>query len=142
VAQSALLAVFAGACWLGGDSSRGHVAARVGGLVLAAAGAVFFAASVRALGRALTPLPRPRAGGELVRGGPYALARHPIYGGVLAALLGLSIARLSWSAALVTALLAVLWNLKSRVEERWLEERYPGYADYRRRVRGRFLPFL
>jgi len=33
------------------------------------------------------------------------------------------------------------FDLKSRREERWLEERYPGYAAYRARTR-RLIPGL
>jgi protein-S-isoprenylcysteine O-methyltransferase Ste14 len=31
---------------------------------------------------------------------------------------------------------------KSRLEERWLIDRHPAYADYRQRVRRRFVPYL
>jgi protein-S-isoprenylcysteine O-methyltransferase Ste14 len=46
-------------------------------------------------------------------------------------------------AALVPAALlaVVLWG-KSVREEAWLDERYPGYAGYRRRVPRRFIPFV
>jgi protein-S-isoprenylcysteine O-methyltransferase Ste14 len=33
-------------------------------------------------------------------------------------------------------------ELKSRREERWLAERYPGYEAYRRRTRWKFVPGL
>jgi protein-S-isoprenylcysteine O-methyltransferase Ste14 len=38
-------------------------------------------------------------------------------------------------ATAVVPLLAVLWHFKARVEERHLSERFPGYDDYRVRVR-------
>jgi protein-S-isoprenylcysteine O-methyltransferase Ste14 len=43
--------------------------------------------------------------------------------------------------AIATAALLVFFDLKARREERWLEEAYPGYGDYRRRVR-KLVPFL
>jgi protein-S-isoprenylcysteine O-methyltransferase Ste14 len=42
----------------------------------------------------------------------------------------------------VAAALVVLWVLKAAVEERWLEERFAGYSEYRRRTPRRFLPWL
>ena len=39
------------------------------------------------------------------------------------------------------ALLFVLLDVKSRREERWLADRFPAYADYRRRTR-RLIPWL
>ena len=74
-------------------------------------------------------------------GGVYRLVRHPIYGGVILIALGSS---LVWSplALLPTALLVVLFELKSRREESLLLERFPGYETYRRRVRWRFVPGL
>jgi protein-S-isoprenylcysteine O-methyltransferase Ste14 len=41
-----------------------------------------------------------------------------------------------------TALLAVVFDLKARVEERWLEEKLPEYAQYRERTPRRFVPGL
>ena len=40
---------------------------------------------------------------------------------------------------MLTGALGVLWALKARVEERLLAARYPGYADYARRVRFRLV---
>ena len=48
----------------------------------------------------------------------------------------------SWPALAATALLAYIWVRKSREEERLLAKRFPAYAEYRSRVRGRFLPWL
>jgi protein-S-isoprenylcysteine O-methyltransferase Ste14 len=39
-----------------------------------------------------------------------------------------------------TALLAVIFDLKARLEEAWLEEQYPGYAGYRNQTPRRFVP--
>ena len=97
--------------------------------------------SARALGRSLTPFPRPREGGELVTSGPYRLARHPIYGGGILFFLGWAL----FSAPLAllgVAALAALWVGKSRLEERLLAARYPDYDGYRRNTPRRFVPFI
>lgn len=113
---------------------------QVAGGAIAIAGAAYAAWAMRALGPSLTPMPDPRAGGELVTRGPYRLARHPIYGGAIVFFAGLSLVFNPYGLVAVLAL-AVLWRIKSRYEELLLEERYPAYAEYRRRVRGRFLPW-
>ena len=109
------------------------------GLVLALAGAAFSGWAFATLGRSLTPFPEPRGGATLVETGPFALVRHPIYGGGLLFFLGLSVA-LGPAGLVPAAALDVLWLLKSREEERRLAARFPGYEAYLRRVRRRFLP--
>jgi protein-S-isoprenylcysteine O-methyltransferase Ste14 len=39
-------------------------------------------------------------------------------------------------------MLVAFVELKSRREEQWLAERHADYADYRRRTRRRFIPFV
>jgi len=79
---------------------------------------------------------------ELIERGPYRRIRHPIYTGILIALLGSGLAagQLRGLLAFVIACIA-LW-LKSRVEEAWMErtfaERYVAY----RRSSWAFLPYV
>ena len=111
------------------------------GLVFVAAGAAWFALGLRALGWNLTVFPRPKPRGVLVEHGVYSYARHPIYGGGLLMFVGFGLLS-SVPALVATALLAVIWFRKSQEEERLLVERFPAYAAYRERVRGRFFPRL
>jgi protein-S-isoprenylcysteine O-methyltransferase Ste14 len=109
------------------------------GILFVAVGGWLVAAGFRDLGPSLTPLPRPRDDAVLVERGIYETIRHPIYAGLIGAGLGWSLVTRSLAAAAVTAGLALYLDLKSRREEAWLEERYPGYAGYRSRTR-RFVP--
>lgn len=79
---------------------------------------------------------------ELVTTGPYALVRHPIYTGLLLALVGTAMARDEWRGALAVAIAwLALWR-KLRIEERWMGEVFgEQYAAYRRRVPA-LIPFL
>ncbi len=114
---------------------------RGAGIPLALAGLGVAVWAGRALGSSLTPFPRPLRDGELVTGGPYAFARHPIYGGGLGLFLGYGLV-VSVPATALALALGALWWRKAGVEERHLAARFPGYEAYRRRVRGRLLPFL
>ena len=108
---------------------------RLAGWVLMAGGALFGLAALPQLGANLTPFPRPRAGGELVTSGVYALVRHPIYAGLIVAAFGWALVRMNVLGLFLALLLFAFFDLKSRREEAWLMEVYPDYADYRRRVK-------
>ena len=111
-------------------------------------GGVFLMASaicgicgVMALGRNLTPFPRPSAGAQFVQHGIYGLIRHPLYTAVICAAAGWSLIRSSWPALAVSLALAVFFDAKARHEERWLRQQFPDYLRYERRVR-RFIPWI
>jgi protein-S-isoprenylcysteine O-methyltransferase Ste14 len=112
----------------------------VAGGVVGAGGLVLLALSARDLGRALTPFPLPNRAG-LAEHGVYGRVRHPMYGGVLLLAAGWSVA-LAPLGLVPTVLLVAVFDLKARREEAWLETVYPGYGDYRARVRRRLLPGL
>lgn len=112
----------------------------VGGLLLAAGTLLAFTAAPR-LGRNLTPLPRPRPGGDLVVEGAYRFVRHPIYSGLIAMAFGWALWRRGWLTLGLAVVLLLFFDRKSKREERWLRETYPGYDDYAKRV-GRLVPFL
>ena len=111
------------------------------GAAFAILGANLLYLSGRALGRSLTPFPRPREGGELVTEGPYRWARHPIYGGGILFFLGWALYS-GPPALLGVAALALVWTGKSKLEERLMAERYPDYERYRRETPRRFVPFI
>ena len=114
---------------------------RLVGAVHLAAGVLVAGLGLLGLRENLTPVPRPVDNGRLVAHGVYGLVRHPIYAGIILAAVGWGLLAASPPALLVAAGIAVFFDLKSRREEAWLMEAYPGYADYRRRVR-KLLPFL
>ena len=111
------------------------------GLLLGLAGFALAVAGVVGLGRNLSPLPHPRDDAVLVEGGVYGSARHPIYGGLIIGALGWALLTNSLLALAMTVVLPLFFEVKSRREERQLLARFPGYADYRRRVR-KFFPYL
>jgi len=73
---------------------------------------------------------------RVVDTGPYALVRHPIYTGIIAAIIASAAAAATWPALAGGALIVFgLW-LKARAEERFLtaELGADAYGSYRRRV--------
>jgi len=143
VLQVVLLLVVAvvGVVGRGGWPEQWHVALTLLGVVVLAVGVVVALMAVTGLGSALTALPAPLPGEQLRTTGIYAVVRHPIYGSLVLMALGFSLLTSPW-ALLPTAALAVVLDLKRRVEEDFLATAYDGYADYRLAVRRAMLPFV
>jgi protein-S-isoprenylcysteine O-methyltransferase Ste14 len=131
------LAGTVGPAWDGPARTAGTVA----GAVLLGAGGLLAVRGLIDLRAALTPLPHPRAGAELVDTGAYRLARHPIYGGLVLGAAGFGLVTASPLALLGAGALLGFFRLKSEREEAWLEAHYPGYPAYRARTR-RLIPFI
>ena len=111
------------------------------GAALLLLGGLFGTWGMVALGRNLTPYPKPIDDGELVTQGPYCLVRHPIYAGLILATLGWGLWRASALGATLAVVMLVFFDLKSRREEQWLAAAYAGYAAYQRRVR-KLIPWV
>jgi protein-S-isoprenylcysteine O-methyltransferase Ste14 len=110
------------------------------GVALLAGGAILFSRGILDLRENLTPLPHPRDGAHLVETGAYRLVRHPIYGGLIVGAGGWGLLTASPSALASAIVLLLFFDLKSRREEAWLVERFPGYPAYRSRTR-RLIPW-
>ncbi len=93
------------------------------------------------LGRNWSGTVTQKEGHELIRSGPYAYVRHPIYTGLLAALLGSAIAVGELRGFLGLAIvLGAFWR-KLRIEEGFMRELFPGqYERYMDEVPA-LLPF-
>ena len=115
---------------------------RVVGAFVALVGIVLAFSASRRLGPSLTAVPEPAEGSALVETGPYAMARHPIYGGIVIFLLGTALFLDSVFGLVLIVGLAGFFVLKSTYEERRLRARHAGYRSYSRRVRYRLIPFV
>jgi protein-S-isoprenylcysteine O-methyltransferase Ste14 len=118
-----------------------RVVSSVVGLGLVIAGLVLAVRGMVDLRDALTPLPYPRDGAELVETGVYARSRHPIYGGLIVGAVGWGCLTASVVALGLAVALLAFFEAKSRREEVWLVERFPGYPAYRARTR-RLIPWI
>jgi protein-S-isoprenylcysteine O-methyltransferase Ste14 len=77
-----------------------------------------------------------KEGHRLIRTGPYAHVRHPIYTGILLAMVGSAIAMDEPRAILAVAVMFVSFLRKLSKEEEWLTEEFgEEYLKYKREVR-------
>ena len=112
------------------------------GVAIVAIGLAFAVWARLHLGRNWSATVTLKQGHELVRNGPYALVRHPIYTGLLIGFVGSAIARDEWRGLLAIAIVLVaLWR-KLKLEERWMMETFgERYAEYRRKTAA-LIPYL
>jgi len=110
------------------------------GGVLFLVGGVGMVLSALFLGRALTPIPHPNGAGLSARG-VYRWVRHPMYTSILVLCVGVAASRGALAVWVGVLLLTVFFELKTRLEEKYLIGAYDGYAAYASRT-GKFVPFV
>ena len=79
---------------------------------------------------------------QLIRTGPYAHMRHPIYSGVLLGVLGTALVLGEWRGLLAFALLLLNYAIKAKREERILAERFRDHFQEHMTHTGFLLPRL
>ncbi|WP_214414799.1 methyltransferase family protein [Sphaerisporangium fuscum] len=113
------------------------------GLVVQVAGLSLRGWSMRTLGRFYSRTLRTEGDEHhAVQTGPYRLVRHPGYAGSLLIWTGFALtSRTALAVAAIAALLGWAYWRRIIAEERLLEQRLPGYSDYRART-GALIPFI
>ncbi|MBA4099749.1 MAG: isoprenylcysteine carboxyl methyltransferase [Rhodospirillum sp.] len=81
-------------------------------------------------------------GHRVISDGPYAIVRHPMYGGTLLLIVGIPLLLGSWWGLALSPVLILLFAVRAVMEERTLMAELPGYSDYAARVRYRLVPFV
>jgi len=128
---------FFDAGWLAVRFLPANPSLQLAGLLVTIAGCLFAIWARVRLGSNWSGRATVKAGHELIVTGPYALARHPIYTGLLGAALGTGIAtgRVRCIVGFVLIVLALM--VKMSQEERLMLETFPeAYPAYRRRVKA------
>jgi len=112
------------------------------GLAAVAVGLAFSVAARHRLGGNWSAQVTVKDSHELVRSGPYAWVRHPIYTGILLALLGTAIAIGRWRALIGLTVIVAGLIYKISVEEEFMREQFgEAYARYRAEVPA-LIPFV
>jgi protein-S-isoprenylcysteine O-methyltransferase Ste14 len=112
------------------------------GLVLTIAGVAFAICARFYLGRNWSGTVTVKQDHKLIRSGPYAVVRHPIYTGVALALLGTAIAVGEIRGLAATGVALIGMRLKSRLEEEFMTEQFGAeYEQYRKDVKA-MIPFV
>jgi len=83
-----------------------------------------------------------QAGHQLIRSGPYARLRHPIYSGVLLGVLGTAVVLGEWRGVIAFVLLLANYAIKAKKEDRVLEESFGTEFQEHKRRAGFLLPRL
>jgi protein-S-isoprenylcysteine O-methyltransferase len=110
---------------------------RVAGLALTVAGCLFAIWARMKLGGNWSGIATVKAGHELVVTGPYAVARHPIYTGMMVAVLGTALEVGEWRCILAMGVILLALMVKMSQEERLMVETFPeAYPRYRQRVKA------
>jgi protein-S-isoprenylcysteine O-methyltransferase Ste14 len=81
-----------------------------------------------------------KEGHDLIRSGPYAYLRHPIYSGILLALLGTVVALGEWRGLIGFCVILISLIIKAKREEAWLAREFGGSWQEHRRHAGFLLP--
>jgi protein-S-isoprenylcysteine O-methyltransferase Ste14 len=112
------------------------------GLLIVIAGLAFAVWARFHLGRNWSGTVTVKEDHALVCSGPYAIVRHPIYTGLLVAILGTAIVFGEWRGLVAFCFLTAAYLLKLRREERFMAESFPvAYRRYRAQVPA-LVPFL
>jgi protein-S-isoprenylcysteine O-methyltransferase Ste14 len=112
------------------------------GFVIVAAGLGFAVWARLHLGRNWSATVTVKQDHELIRTGPYGLVRHPIYTGMLFAVLGSALAIGEWRGLIAFVLFTVGFVIKLKAEERFMSETFgEQYARYRAEVPA-LIPFI
>lgn len=111
-----------------------EVALALSAFLIALASAWLVLDAVRALGKQFGVPARIVSGHELVRTGPFAVVRHPIYSGLLGLLIATAVAFSNWLGVILSvAIYLVGTSMRIRKEERLLREtfgaEFDAYAD-------------
>lgn len=114
-------------------------AALLAEVALVAGGLGFAVWARRHLGRNWSGTVTTKTDHELVRTGPYRFVRHPIYTGIVLAVVGMAIGTGTWTGGCAVVLVTAAFLRKLRLEEQFMTDQFgEQYERYRQQVPALF----
>jgi protein-S-isoprenylcysteine O-methyltransferase Ste14 len=126
--------------WLGWRFLPKSPALEFAGLLVTALGVAFAIWARAHLGANWSGAVSIRAGHELIRTGPYRRIRHPIYTGMLLAMVGTALVVGQLRGLAAVAICFTAFFLKASKEEQWLAKEFGDAFENHTRHTGMFLP--
>lgn len=83
---------------------------------------------------------QPDRGHRVVQEGPYRFVRHPMYTSAIGMMFGVALLLGSWIALVPATTIAILFVVRTRLEDRMLSAGLEGYRAYVSRVPNRLVP--
>jgi len=115
---------------------------RLAGVALCTAGLAFAVWARRTIGANWSGAVTLKKDHELIQFGPYRIVRHPIYAGLLLAIVGTAAVLGEVRGIVAVVVTALGFANKIRAEERLMMQQFPSeYPPYRTRVK-RLIPFI
>ena len=114
----------------------------IAGLIITALGVGIAIYARLSLGSNWSGMVTLKAGHELIRNGLYSRIRHPIYTGILIAMLGTAMIRSHLRGWIGLGIVLASFYVKARREERFLQQEFGEAFDAHMRQTGMFLPKL
>jgi protein-S-isoprenylcysteine O-methyltransferase Ste14 len=112
------------------------------GVAITVAGLLFAIWAREHLGRNWSRSVTIKQDHELITTGPYSVARHPIYTGILTGFLGMAIAISQVRGFLAFVLIFLVFWFKFRMEEKWMRTQFgETYATYARQTAA-LVPYI
>jgi len=128
--------------WLRIHLFQPNLLSAVLGIALTAAGIGFAVWARFYLGANWSSNVTVKVGHALVRTGPYRFVRHPIYTGMILALLGTALQRAQVRGLIGVVLLYIGFKMKSKIEEQAMISTFGAQYDEYSRTTGAILPKL
>jgi protein-S-isoprenylcysteine O-methyltransferase Ste14 len=112
------------------------------GIAITVAGLAFAIWARAYLGANWSSAVTVKIGHQLIRTGPYRWVRHPIYTGMISAMVGTAIVRDQVRAVTAVVLLYLGFKVKSKIEERTMAETFGAQYETYSRTTGAIVPRL
>ena len=111
------------------------------GLLINLAGIIFAIRARTWLGTNWSATVTVKKDHDLIRSGPYAITRHPIYTGMLFGIVGAAFIVGEIRGFLAVGLFLIAMEIKMATEEKFMKSVFPSYGDYMKRTK-KLIPLI